>query len=344
MAIARAALVAAALSTAAHAQVPASRTTPVSLEGKTLTGLDEFVPTPDDNPLTPAKVALGRRLFFDSMLSIDRRLSCASCHHPDRAFADTVPRSHGVNGQSTKRNAPTIVNRAYGRLFFWDGRANSLEAQVVMPISEPSEMGLPLAKAITRLSNRTDYRAAFAAAFDDQPNAINLARALASYVRTIRSGDAPIDRYRAGDSAALTPEARYGMELFAGRANCSTCHTGNTFTDEQTHNTGVAVGTPDLGRFAITGHPADRGAFKTPTLRNVALTAPYMHDGSFATLEQVIEFYNRGGRHSTSLDPEIHPLELTMEERNALLAFLRSLTGIVVADSTAELRSPVPRL
>ncbi len=310
----------------------AARTSSASYSFPAILGLDEFIPTPDDNPLTAPAVSLGRRLFFDPRLSHDMTLSCASCHLPDRAFSDTLPRSRGVRGRPTRRNAPTIVNRAYGQSLFWDGRVATLEAQVLRPIEDSLEMDLSADSLVARLAGDVAYRTAFESIFGGAITPGKVARALASYVRTIRSGNAPVDRFRNGDAAALSTEARRGMELFLGKANCSSCHVGPNFTDEKFHNTGVALGTQDVGRFAVTGRAPDRRAFKTPTLRNVSRTAPYMHDGSIATLDAVIGFYDRGGRPDPALDPEIRPLRLTSAERQYLVAFLRSLDGSLSND------------
>jgi cytochrome c peroxidase len=224
------------------------------------------------------------------------------------------------------------VNRGYGRAFFWDGRTTSLEEQVLKPIQDPTEMGLSLAGAVGRLTEHGEYRVRFVDAFGRPPTTENLSRALASYVRTILSGDSPVDRYLEGDSGALSAAAIAGLELFRGKANCTACHTGPNFTDEEFHNTGVAwrEGTfQDLGRELVTGQEEASGAFKTPTLRNVRMTAPYMHDGSLSTLEEVVEFYDRGGNGNPYLDREVRNLNLSNDEKDALLEFLRSLDAIV---------------
>lgn len=299
-------------------------------------GLDVHVPVPESNPLTPEKVALGRRLFFDPGLSADRSLSCASCHRPELAFADSVPVSPGLDGRMGSRNTPSILNVGYAGAFFWDGRVTSLEDQVVLPIQDPDEMGMELDEAVVRLEADPTYREAFRAAFGAGPSSERLARALASYIRMLRSGDSDVDRYRAGSLEALSETAGEGFRLFVGKARCATCHVGPTFSDDRFHNTGVAWKAngegaegqfSDPGRFSVTGDSVDLGAFKTPTLRNVVLTAPYMHDGSIETLEQVVEFYDAGGRANPHLDSEIRPLGLTEEERASLVAFLRALTG-----------------
>ena len=290
-------------------------------------GLDEYYPVPETNPLTRDKIELGRRLFFDPLLSADGTVACASCHQPELAFADTVAFSAGVAGRHAVRNTPSLFNRAYGKAMFFDARARTLEEAVLQPIQNANEMDLSLDKLVSRLRHRERYADEFARVFTDGVMAQNVARALASYVRTLRSGAAPIDRLLLGDRTALSSAARAGMRLFNGRANCVACHVGPTFSDEKLHNTGVSWGADDAGRYGVTALDGDRGAFKTPSLRNVALTAPYMHDGSLATLEDVIDFYVGGGTANPNLDPEISPLNLTMEEKRKLIALLRSLTG-----------------
>ncbi len=344
-------------------------------------GLDLYLPVPEDNPLRPERVALGRRLFFDPVLSRDRSLACAGCHDPERAFTDGRALCVGVSGRVGTRSVPTIVNRAWGRSFFWDGRISTLEEQVLQPIQDPKELDMPLEDVLSRLRRDREYSERFQAVFGRIPTDVDLANALASYVRTILSGDAPIDLYLGGDLDALSDRAREGLRIFQGKANCSECHLGPTFTDERFHNTGVAWKGPpppiaqlpsrlrsgvgrrgptreataldaavpsiadtrgqrptsaeeegklvDLGRFEVTGEDRDRGAFKTPTIRNVERTAPYMHDGSLATLDAVIDCYTRGGNANPYRDPEIRPLDLTAEEKQALLTFLRSLSGSV---------------
>ena len=295
-------------------------------------GLDAYMPVPDDNPLTAEKVALGQRLFHDSILSSDRKTACATCHDPRNAFTDRRPVSIGVFGRKGTRRVPTLVNRGYGSAFFWDGRASSLEEQVLQPIQNPRELDAALGEVLARLKSDPAYPQLFQQVFGREVNVEDLSRALASYVRTILSGDSPMDRYASGDPQALSAQAQEGLRLFRGKGNCTACHLGPNFTDEQFHNTGVAwrdTKLLDSGRFAVTGKESARGAFKTPTLREVARTAPYMHDGSLATLEEVIEFYDRGGNPNPYLDPELHPLKLTPEEKLALVAFLKALSGTV---------------
>jgi cytochrome c peroxidase len=296
------------------------------------TGLDRHLPVPEGNRLSRAKVALGRRLFFDTILSEDRSMACASCHDPATAFTNGLPTSLGVHGRRGRRNVPTLVNRAYGKSFFWDGRTSTLESQVLRPVEDPTEMGLAVDRAVRRLVDDPSYRAEFRQVFTRDPGVDQLGQALASYVRTILAGDTAYDRHARGDTSALSVQARRGLEVFR-RNGCVACHVGPNFTDEQFHNTGVAWRNgmfADDGRFLVTGRPEDRGAFKTPTLREVARTAPYMHDGSLPTLDAVLDFYSRGGRTNPNLDRLVRRLEASVDERQALLTFFESLSGSVV--------------
>ncbi|MFZ5928038.1 MAG: cytochrome-c peroxidase [Acidobacteriota bacterium] len=269
-------------------------------------GLDLYLPAPDDNPLTPERIKLGRRLFSDRRLSRDGSVSCSSCHDPERAFSDGRAIAVGVFQRQGRRNSPALINRGYGRMFFWDGRVASLEEQVLKPIEDPNEMDLPLAEASSRVGLPRE----------------EISRALASFVRSILSGGSPYDRYLNGDRSALTLEQQAGLQVFRGKGNCTACHVGPNFTDERLHNTGVAWRD---GRFTDLG--AGQGNFKTPTLREVARTVPYMHDGSLATLADVVEFYDAGGRANPGLDPEIRRLNLSFDEKRALVAFLNALSG-----------------
>jgi cytochrome c peroxidase len=287
-------------------------------------GLDLYMPVPEDNPITSQKVELGRRLFHDRRLSRDGRVACVSCHDSRRAFSTPRAQAIGVFNRNGRRNAPALINRAWGRVFFWDGRTTTLEEQVLKPIQDPNEMDLTLAEAERRVGL----------------DATTISRALASYVRSVMSGDAPYDRFLNGNRSALSQEQQRGLQVFRGKGNCTACHVGPTFSDERLHNTGVAwredrrgstvTGAfTDPGGFGVTKRPEDRGAFKTPTLREVARTSPYMHDGSLRTLDEVVNFYSDGGRRNPAQDPEIRPLRLTSTEKRALVAFLKSLSGTV---------------
>jgi cytochrome c peroxidase len=291
-------------------------------------GLDPERPVPSENPLTEAKVRLGRRLFFDPVLSANSSVSCASCHDPAHGFAGTGRVAIGVGGRQTTRNAPSLLNRAYGTAFFWDGRETTLEAQALRPIEHPSEMGSTVASAVDRLRASKDYSTAFQNVFPDGVTAENLGRALASFERVLLSGNSRVDRFRVGEVAALDAQARHGLWLFESRGRCWRCHSGRNFSDEQYHNTGVSWGREpaDWGRFERTRQEEDRGRFKTPSLRGLTATAPYMHDGSMATLEEVVEFYNRGGGKNPHLDPILEPLGLSKQDVRDLVAFLKALS------------------
>jgi cytochrome c peroxidase len=258
-------------------------------------------------------------------------MSCATCHDPARAFTDGQVTAVGVDGIRGSRNVPTILNSAWGTAFFWDGRVSTLEQQVLQPIFNPRELAAAPAQVLA-VAQSAGYRDRFIAAFGSEPGLADVARALASYVRTAVSSSSPFDRYTAGDTRALSEPAIRGLVLFRGRAGCSACHTGPTFTDGEFHNTGIAwrTGVPaDEGRALVTRAAQDRGAFKTPTLREVARTAPYMHDGSVATLPEVIDHYDAGGLENPTLDRRMRRLHLSTSEKKDLVAFLRSLDGIV---------------
>ncbi|GIW97107.1 MAG: cytochrome-c peroxidase [Pirellulaceae bacterium] len=283
------------------------------------------LPVPGENPLTAAKVALGKQLYFDPRLSVDNSISCASCHDPKLGWSNGEATAAGVGGQRGARSAPSIINAAYHRFQFWDGRASSLEEQALGPIANPIEMALPIDEAVKKIAAIEGYARQFQEVFGEPVNEVNLAKAIASFERTVLSGDAPYDRYKAGDTDALSERAVRGMKLFFGKANCSACHSGFNFTDNAFHNLGVGMDKedPDVGREAISGLKGDRGAFKTPSLREIARTAPYMHDGSLPTLEDVIEYYNKGGTPNPWLDEEIFQLNLTAEEKADLVIFLK---------------------
>jgi cytochrome c peroxidase len=309
---------------------PPKDTLPSSLSLKDIPlGLDASRSIPKDNPLTELKVRLGRRLFFDPILSADGTVACASCHDPAHGLAGRDRLAKGFRGQETQRNPPSLWNRAYGTAFFWDGREVTLEAQALKPIESPTEMGGTIEGALARLRKNKEYIALFQDAFGEDVNADNLAKSLASFERVLLSGNSRVDRFRAGQVRSLTDGERHGLWLYESRGGCWRCHSGPNFSDESFHNTGVSwnQSPADLGRFTITNKESDRGRFKTPTLRNVAITAPYMHDGSLATLEEVVDFYTRGGGKNPHLDDNIAPLSLTPEDKKDLVAFLKALSG-----------------
>jgi cytochrome c peroxidase len=281
---------------------------------------------PPENALTEARAELGRRLFFDGRLSRTGLVSCSSCHQQARAFSDPAPVSTGVDGRTGTRNAPALVNLAWSPAFFWDGRAASLEEQAGKPIENPLEMDLPLADAVARVSADADYARAFATAYDGLTEQ-TLRFALASFVRTLVSGGSPYDRHLAGDDAAFgAAEARGETLFFSERAACFHCHPQGSLTNGGYFDNGTFVAGGDPGRQGITGRSGDLGKFKVPGLRNVAASAPYMHDGSLATLEDVVDQYDRGGSGDAHTDPQIRPLGLTPDEKADLLAFLHALT------------------
>jgi cytochrome c peroxidase len=284
------------------------------------------VSSPADNPMTPEKVALGRKLFFDPILSGDKTVACATCHHPDKAMAGNEALPRGIGGVPTKRKAPTLYNRGLGTSFFWDGRAATLEEQALLPIEDPTEMGAKLPEVIDRLKADAGYAAAFQKSFPDGVTKENLAKALASFQRALIRGESPVDKFmQRGERSALTQEEIHGVWLYESKGMCWKCHSGPNFTDDVARNTGVSWGKGDLGRFAITKKEGDQGRFKTPTLRGVALSGPYMHDGSLKTLEDVVEFYDKGGTPNPHLDAGLKPLGLTAEEKKSLVAFLKAL-------------------
>ena len=307
------------------------------------------VPIPADNPPTEETITLGRRLYYDPILSVDNTVACATCHHPDFGFTDGKQFSEGVGGQKGGRNAPTVLNAAYYTTQFWDGRAPSLEKQAEGPVENPVEMAHTLEGVEKKLMADASYRAAFEKAFGPGPITYEMVeKAIASFERTVVVGNSPFDRYfYGGDKSALSKAARRGLEVFrdSKKGNCAECHTIGEkhalFADNKFHNLGVGVvlgpgaepKLTDQGRYDVTKNEADRGAFKTPSLRNIAQTAPYMHDGSLKTLKEVVDLYVGGGNSNPHLDKEIQELDfLSGRERADLVAFLDSLTGDMPPD------------
>jgi cytochrome c peroxidase len=287
------------------------------------------VPVPADNPQTDAKVALGARLFFDPRLSADDTISCATCHDPKKAWANHDPVDTGVGGKKGNRNSGTVLDAAYMKFQFWDGRAASLEEQALGPIHNPVEMDETLEHVVSKLNAIPGYREQFQQVFGTGVTTDGIAKAIAAFERTVVSGPSPYDRYLAGDTSALSPEAERGLAVFRGKGRCTLCHFDEMLSDQVFHNLGVGMDkpNPDLGREAVTKNPRERGRFKTPGLRNVALTWPYLHDGSAKTLEDVIEFYDQGGLDNPQLDPWMRRLKLSDRDKQDLVAFLTSLTG-----------------
>ncbi len=283
------------------------------------------IPVPESNPSTPAKIELGKLLYFDPRLSVDHTISCASCHDPNKGWSNGEPTATGVAGKKGGRNSPTVINTALQKFQFWDGRAGTLEEQALGPMQNPIEMNMSLDLVVERLNASPEYVRRFEEVFGARPTAETAAMAIAAFERTIVSLNAPYDRWMGGDKTAMSASAARGKELFFGKAHCSACHVGVNFTDNAFHNLGVGMNVPqpDPGRAAISKLEGDTGAFKTPTLREIARSAPYMHDGSLATLEAVVEHYNKGGTPNDYLDEEIFPLDLSAGEQADLVTFLK---------------------
>lgn len=304
---------------AAEENMPRPRLSPIA----------KHAPSPPENPTTAAKVELGKLLFFDPRLSGDNTLSCAACHTPDKAFADGVARSPGKEGKRLARNSPTVLNSGFLTALFWDGRAASLEEQAMAPLASLDEMHQDVEELVRELTAVPAYVEQFNKAFKAPPSRQTIAQALAAFQRTLVSNNAPLDRYLAGDKEALSPLERRGMELFSGEAGCIRCHHGPLLSDGKFYRLGIG-GARDKGRGAVTGRRNDDYKFRTPPLRDVAETAPYMHDGSLATLYDVVEFYLRTApqRGPEGLPLDIEPqLDVSFSDIDALVAFLRTLSG-----------------
>jgi cytochrome c peroxidase len=292
----------------------------------------------EDNP-DPSradKAALGRLLFFDKRLSRDGTVSCATCHDPRKGWTDRLPVSVGVGSKKGKRNAQTILNAVKyyrvgaGHSLFWDGRASSLEEQAIHPLINPEEMATTKDAVVKTLVSITGYRPYFRRAFGtDAVDVERVGRAIAEFEKTLVSMDAPYDRWDAGDPTAISTDAAAGFKLFIGKGTCTACHSSALFSDVDFHNIGVGQDKkpPDMGRFEVTKEDRGRGAYRTPTLRNLRFTAPYMHDGSLKTLAEVVDFYDKGGIENEWLDPDIQPLHLTPQEKRQLLAFMEALNS-----------------
>jgi cytochrome c peroxidase len=347
---------------------------------------------PSNNPMTSAKVSLGRALYFDKRLSSDGTVSCATCHDPANAFTDHTVIAIGASSKVGTRNAPTILNAMFSEQLFWDGRVGSLEEQAKQPMTNPFEMGMgDNDKVVARVGSIPEYRERFQSVFGSEGITIDtIVKAIAAYERTQLSGNSPFDRFISGDTNAISEAQKGGWEIFKGKAKCIECHSFSAlspfFTDFRFHNTGIAAndmnfeqltglarkiadrktsssgtkpvnlttnrptsdpqsqhsapllahtqGFTDLGRYLVTNQPKDIGAFKTPTLRDIELTTPYMHNGSEKTLIDVVRFYNRGGNASANLDERMHPLNLSDIEINELVEFMRALTSADVLRRT----------
>lgn len=313
------------------------------------------VPVPADNPMTPEKIELGRMLYFDTRLSGDSSLSCAKCHDPEKGFSNGLQMSDAYPGTKHWRHVPTVWNAAYLKNQFWDGRAGSLEEQCLGPIEAPIEMNQNFAHLVQKLDQIPYYRDAFKKVFNTEITMENLARAIASFERTIVSKPTRADRFLSGEKTALNESEQRGMALFTGKANCIACHHGAALSDQEFHATGVPEIEPlkaesdriatrhffaagqkfpnpksvdaDHGRELITKSASDRGKFKTPSLRELKYTAPFMHNGAFETVEDVIEFYSKGGGDHPNKAPLLKPFTLTDGEFDDLTAFLMALSS-----------------
>lgn len=285
------------------------------------------VPVPEDNPQTPEKIALGKMLYFDTRLSKDGTISCATCHDPEIAWTEHRATSKGIGGQIGEDNSPTVINAAYAKEQFWDGRAESLEEQALGPIENPIEMGHDLDVLVKELAEIPDYKEGFQKVFGTGVTKDGIAKAIASFERTVLSGNSPYDRFKAGDKDALTESPKRGMELFEN-LGCSTCHAPPLFSNYGYYNTGV--GMPDEGRKAVTGRDCDLGKFRVPALREVANTGPYFHDGSVAALEEAVALMAGGGKDNASLSAVLKALgdeKVSEQDRKNLVEFLKALSG-----------------
>lgn len=293
-----------------------------------LVPLPRKIPAPRDNPTTPARVALGRQLFFDPRLSGENTMSCATCHLPEKAFGDGLPRAKGANEKELSRNTPSLLNVGLYATYFWDGRAKSLEEQALGPIQSPDEMNQDLDELVRELSRIPGYRQQFQQVFGTEVSGQSIAKALAAFQRTLLTGPSPFDRYLAGDEQALSRSALRGLALFQGEAGCVRCHQGPLLSDGKFYRLGVSFS--DEGLAVVTGKQDDKGRFRTPSLRNIAQTGPYMHNGSLKTLDEVVTFYYRGIPLTApdGLELDLQPLSgQSFAEIADVVAFLKSLTG-----------------
>jgi cytochrome c peroxidase len=299
--------------------------------------LPEKVPTPEDNKLTPTRIKLGKMLFFDPRLSGSNWISCATCHNPGLGWSDGLPKAIGDGQKQLKRATPTIINAAFNKVQMWDGRFRTLEQQAMGPIGASVEMNQNPDELVKELAGVAGYVKLFSEAYPDNGITTDTIRkAIASFERTIIAGDSPFDQWAKGDESAISKDAKKGFKLFIGKARCVKCHNGYNFTDDGFHNIGLNDSS-DEGRYSLRKIKILKGAFKTPTLRNVEYTAPYMHNGEYKTLKEVINHYVKGGVVKTHLSPNMKPLDLSEKEKQQLVTFMKSL-------STKPLNVAVPRL
>jgi len=289
------------------------------------------MPHPEDNAPTPARISLGQKLFFDPRLSGDGNMSCATCHNPGLGWSDGMPTARGVKSSVLGRASPTIINTGYNTIQMWDGRKKSLEDQAMGPMEANVEMNMDITKLFQWMNTSEDYKVLFEKAYPGEGvNAKTLSKAIASFERTAISRASPFDSWVKGNAKALTTQQVNGFKLFTGKANCIACHNGANFTDNGFHNVGLAswgIAEPDMGRYAQKPVNLMKGAFKTPTLRDIARTGPYFHDGSARTLMEVVEHYDKGGVVTSNLSPGMKPLDLSADDKLALVAFMQALTS-----------------
>ena len=309
------------------------------------TSLKEFilgpVPHPDNNKPNADRTVLGQKLFFDPRLSGDGNMSCASCHNPALGWSDGLPTARGVKSSLLGRASPTLFNTAYNSIQMWDGRKKSLEDQAMGPMQANVEMNMDIGKLFNWIKSNDGYKTMFAKAYPGEPiSETTLSKAIAAYERTVISDNSPFDRWLKGDANALTTQQVEGFKVFVGKGNCTACHSGANLTDNGFHNLGLASwgkAEPDMGRYGIRPVAALKGAFKTPTVREVARTGPYFHDGSASTLMDVVEHYDRGGDVKTNLSTNIKPLNLSKAEKEALVTFMGGLSSPFLVASVPEL-------
>ena len=305
----------------------------ITIDGKEVPDIGPLptaIPQPATNLNYDSKIWLGKQLYFDGRLSKNNAISCAFCHNPVTGFADPKQTSVGVVGQRGGRQAPTVYNTAFNPFQFWDGRVGSLEEQAIGPIHNPIEMAETHENVVPKIAKIKGYKEQFQKVFGTGVSLQGIAEAVAAFERTIISTNSPFDKFVLGDDKAMDAAAQRGMAVFKGKGRCIACHNGPNFTDNKFHNLGVPQVGPlkeDLGRYEVTRQESDKGAFKTPTLRSIVETAPYMHDGAFTTLVEVVDFFDKGGNPNPQLSSLMKPLSLSPEEKTDLLAFLKALTG-----------------
>lgn len=312
-------------------ETPKAAESSAAAQGKATLGLPP-VPVPADNPMTPEKIELGKLLYFETRMSKDGKVSCATCHEPQAGWAEHRPTSKGIHEQVGDRNAPTVINAAYMTSMFWDGRMTTLEEQALGPIENPIEMGMTMEVVTANLEKIPEYKERFQKVFGTGVTKEGVAKAIAAFERTVVSGNSPYDKAEAGDKSAMSEAAQRGKAIFMDKGQCSTCHTPPTFSNGRFYNAGVGSdkAAPDVGRKKVTNSDADMGKFRVPHLRNIADTAPYFHDGSAATLEESVNLMAAGGKDNPNLSgmlKAVRDAKLTDAEKKDVVEFLKALSG-----------------